>query len=407
LLRAELEKITNIDPDLVASEIAAEVAAAINQLLSLENIYDLILPFLNELATDPDGNATKISTLIVDLLLGVFNEENLKPLIAAAWQKFTELDQEQVGVIADTLTSIVEEVWINEDNITQLILPITQKIDETSLLQMGKLAAEATDSIEVLVGKINNTFPDLNLEPDYESMESQIKAILIAAKPVIGLVGGPEKAARQIAALIKTQFLSTDNLKQVFTSAINTLQNLDPQLVGEKIAAWLTNLAEVISPDIIEYLSEKLSPILNNLDPEFTAFKIAQALNGFIKENVTQENIKELILPAIEFISNINAELVARYIAQTILSLDIIKDNINEETIAAILLPVLQSISEINPKQLSQAIVDAIVNSGIFEEVITEERVSAIIALLIYNNMWENVKVVNNFREVTITLRHE
>jgi hypothetical protein len=33
LLRAELEKITNIDPDLVASEIAAEVAAAINQLL--------------------------------------------------------------------------------------------------------------------------------------------------------------------------------------------------------------------------------------------------------------------------------------------------------------------------------------------------------------------------------------
>jgi hypothetical protein len=162
----------------------------------LENIYDLILPFLNELATDPDGNATKISTLIVDLLLGVFNEENLKPLIAAAWQKFTELDQEQVGVIADTLTSIVEEVWINEDNITQLILPITQKIDETSLLQIGKLAAEATDSIEVLVGKINATFPDLNLEPDYESMESQIKAIFIAAKPVIGLVGGPEKAAQ-------------------------------------------------------------------------------------------------------------------------------------------------------------------------------------------------------------------
>jgi translation elongation factor EF-G len=105
---------------------------------------------------------------------------------------------------------------------------------------------------------------------------------------------------------------------------------------------------------------------LDNLDPEFTAFKIAQALNGFIKENVTQENIKALILPAIEFISNINAELVARYIAQTILSLDIIKDNINEEAIASILLPVLQSISEINPEQLSQAIVDAIVNSGDF-----------------------------------------
>ncbi|NVJ85769.1 MAG: hypothetical protein HWE15_05645 [Algoriphagus sp.] len=407
LIRQELEKITNIDPDVVAGEIASEITAIINQLLSTDKIYDLVLPFLDDLATDPDGSANKISTLVVDLLLGVFNEENLQPIIASAWQKFTELDDKQVEVVADTLTSIVEKVWINEENITQLILPITQKIDETSLLQMGKLAAEAVNSIEALVGKINTTFPDLNLEPDYESMEGQIRAIFIAAKPVIGLVGGPEKAAQQVAALIKTQFLSTDTLTQVFTSAINALQNLDPQLVGEKIAAWLTNLAEIISPDIIEYLSDLLSPILDNLDPEFTAFKIAQALNGFIKENVTQENIKTLILPAIEFVSNINAELVARYIAQTILSLDIIEDNINEETIAAILLPVLESISEINPEQLSQAIVNALVNSGIFEDVITEDRLSAIIALVLYNNLWNDVKVANNFKEVTITLRHE
>lgn len=407
LIRQELEKITNIDPDVVAGEIASEITAIINQLLSTDKIYDLVLPFMDDLATDPDGSANKISTLVVDLLLGVFNEENLQPIIASAWQKFTELDDKQVEVVADTLTSIVEKVWINEENITQLILPITQKIDETSLLQMGKLAAEAVNSIEALVGKINTTFPDLNLEPDYESMEGQIKAIFIAAKPVIGLVGGPEKAAQQVAALIKTQFLSTDTLTQVFTSAINALQNLDPQLVGEKIAAWLTNLAEIISPDIIEYLSDLLSPILDNLDPEFTAFKIAQALNGFIKENVTQENIKTLILPAIEFVSNINAELVARYIAQTILSLDIIEDNINEETIAAILLPVLESISEINPEQLSQAIVNALVNSGIFEDVITEDRLSAIIALVLYNNLWNDVKVANNFKEVTITLRHE
>jgi hypothetical protein len=55
LLKTELEKITNIDPDLVAGEVAAEVAGAINQLLSVENIYSLVLPYLNELATNPEA----------------------------------------------------------------------------------------------------------------------------------------------------------------------------------------------------------------------------------------------------------------------------------------------------------------------------------------------------------------
>ncbi len=61
LLKTELEKITNIDPDLVAGEIAKEVSEAVNELLSAENIYRLVQPFLNELATDPDGMAESIT----------------------------------------------------------------------------------------------------------------------------------------------------------------------------------------------------------------------------------------------------------------------------------------------------------------------------------------------------------
>ncbi len=56
---------------------------------------------------------------------------------------------------------------------------------------------------------------------------------------------------------------------------------------------------------------------------------------------------------------------------------------------------------------LAQDIVNAIVQSGIFDDVITEDRVATIISLLIYINLWEDVKIANNFEEVTILLSHD
>ena len=406
LLKTELEKITNIDPDQVATEIAKEISEAIKELFSAQNIYQLVLPYLNELATNPEGFARSISTLIVNEFFSVFKEENLKPLISSAWKKFTKLNEEQVGTIADTLTSMVETVWINQENLSRLFLPITQKIEDTPLTGMGNLAAQATDSLELLIDKLNQKFPDLNLQPDYESIEGQIKVVFIATKPVIGLAGGAEKAAADVASLIISEFLNSENLNQIFISAIHKLQELDPEIVGSTIAAWLVNIGDDVAPEIIEYLSGLLSPILDNIDPEYTAFKIAVALNSFITENVTEGNIKSLIQPALEFISNINAELLAKFIAKAILSLDIIKDVINEENIVKILLPVLQSINETNAEDLVQSLINTIVDSGIFEEVITEERVSTIIAFLMYKNLWEGIRVANNFQEVTIVLTH-
>jgi len=407
LLRPELEKITNIDADLVSRQIAAEVAKAINQGLSTENIYKLVLPFLNELSTNPDESAKVISTLVVNEFLKIFSEENVKVLIERSWEKFTELDDQQVKVIADTLTSIVEKVWINEENFKELFLPFTSKIESTSILQMGQLAKETTAALKTLIGKINEEFPDLNLSPDYDKIESQITAAFIAAKPAIILAGGAEKAAAGVGKLVIDGFFNTGNINSVFVSAINALQQLDPQVVGSTISTWLVNLADKVSPQIIEYLSDLLSPILDNINPELVSFKIAQALNKFIKQNVTEDSIKLLIQPAIDFVANINAEALARYIAKGILALDIIKDNINEEKITAILLPVLQSINAIDAKDLSQKLINAVVASGIFEDVITEKRVSAIIALLIYNNLWEQVQIANNFKEATIVLSHK
>ena len=130
-------------------------------------------------------------------------------------------------------------------------------------------------------------------------------------------------------------------------------------------------------------------------------------LNNFISENVTSEAVKNLILPLLEEITNLNAEAVASYLANLILNLDIIQDNVTKEAITQALLPVLQSIKETNVKEVAQNLITAIVNTGIFEDVITEERVSAIISLLIYKASWENVQIANNFKELSIILSHD
>ncbi len=407
LLKAELDKITNIDAELVSAQISQQIAEAINNQLTVHNIYSLLVPFMERVVANPESSADKISTLIVDLLFNIFDQDRLQLIVSDAWKKFALLDQEKVIAISDTLTNIVEDLWINEENLSAIVLPFTQKIDETSILKMGELAQQATDAIKEIVDLINVTFPDLNLDPDYTQLTSTLKAAFIAAKPVIGLVGGPEKAADEAAGLIINNFLNSEFLSGTFASAITYLQKLDPDIVGSKIASWLVNLEELIAPDLINYLTQFFSPILQNLNPEFTAFKIAQALNGFIKEKVTQESINELIYPLIYAFSQLNTEEVANYIATKILQLDLLRDNIDVETIKAILLPVMQNIKEADVPMLAQYLINAIVNSGIFEEVITEERVSAIIALILYNSAYENVKIVNNFEEATIILSHE
>lgn len=407
LINTELENITNIDPDAVSEAIASEVVQYINEQLSTEAIYDLILPYMENIPANSETISEAVSTLLVNLIFNVFDEDKLQQVISNAWTHFTQLDETKVLQIADTIASTVEDLWINPQNISQLFLPFTQKIDSTPVLQLGNLAAQTTESLQVLIETINTKFPDLNLTPDYDNIESVITAAFIAAKPWIGNTGGPEQAASEIAELVVNQFLNHDFITNAFVSAIQYLQNIDPEVAGATIASWLINLGESVSDELIVYLSDLLSPILENINPEFVSFQIAMALNDFIEAHFTQESVAALIYPFLEKFSNINTELVASYLAHKILNLDVIKDNVTQENIEAILLPVLQNVQQTNVDQLSQNLISAIVNSAIFKSVVTEDRISTIISLLIYNSAWENVRVANNFEEASIVLSHE
>ncbi len=271
---------------------------------------------------------------------------------------------------------------------------------------MGTLAQQTTDSLEVLVDKLNNTFSDLNLSPDYDQIETLIKGVLIAAKPIISSKG-PDAVAAEIAQLILDNFLNTENIEEAFSAAIHHLQAIDPETAASTIAGWLVNIQQRVSPEIIIWLSQKLSPIIQNFDPEYTSFKIAQKVNAFVEEQFTDENIEAIVLPLLQKITSANTEALANLIADKIVNSDLIKESFTEENIASILLPVLQKISATDTESVAQAIINALVSSNVFKAVFTQERISNIIAFLLYKEAYDNFKIANNFQEATIIISHE
>jgi hypothetical protein len=407
LLKTELEKITNIDAEAVSQQIGAAVAQKINDELTVDKIYNIVLPFIENITENPESSAGSIAQLIVNLFGSIFDENKIKDIIRPAWVEFTMLDSTKVSAVSDTLAGVIQNVWLNEANISSIVLPFAERIDSTSILQMGALAQEVTDSIQTLIDKINAKLPDLNLNPDYQSMKSQIQTIFIAAKPLIGLAGGPQQAADDVAAILVSQILNKSNISSAVAAGINFLQGIDSETATNTLTTWLINLATEISPSLINYLQDLLAPIIENLNPDYTAFKIAQALNGFIQNNVTESAIANLVLPILNGITNINAEAVANYLAVQLLDSELIKENINQENIKNIMLPILQDLKDTDVEELVNSLIQELVNSDLFKSVVTEETISTVISLIIYNSAWEKVKVANNFKEVTIILTHE
>ena len=402
-----LQKITSINADSVSVSMAEEISETINEQLSVDNLYNALLPFMDNLAQDPENTAEQIAVLIKDLIYKVFDQDHLQEIISTAWEQFTEMDEQEVDSISGILTDIVEDRWINAENLAGLFLPFTSQIEDTPLTQMGDLASQATDSLEQWVDELNEKFPETDLDPDYDQVSNAIYAIMVAAKPLISVAGGAESAADSIAQLILDDFLTGTHIQDAFESAINYLQAIDPDQAGQTIATWLVNLEGEIDPELVEKLTQLLSPILQNMDPDYTAFKIAEAINTFVTENITEESLQSLILPLLQKVTNLNTEALASVIAGAILNSSIIQDNITQDNIEALLLPVLQKIQGTDVDQVAQQIVDALMNNNVVKTIFTPEHVANIIAFILYKEAWDNVKIANNFEEVSIVLSHE
>jgi hypothetical protein len=404
-IKDELGKIGNLDPEELAPSMTEEIVSSISSELTTEEIINVVSIYMDGLEhQDPESMADHIATLIVDILYRVFDEENLEKIIEPIWMKFAQMSEAQIDTIALKFTEIVQEHWLNVDTLTKVFLPITEKIDDTPLSKMDELAWQATDSLEVLVNKLNNHFPGLGLDPDYDNIQPKIKAILIAAKPVIS-TQGPEKVAQEIASLIINEFLNTETIESAFVKALEYLQSIDPSTAAATIAQWLVNIEERIEPELIEWLTEKLGPILDNQNPKLTSRAIANRVREYTIPHFNQGNISELVLRELNETLEINGRGVAKHIAQMIIDHRLAKEGIDLEQLAEVIRPELDDNGD--GESIGDKISDAMEASDMIRSGQSPDIIAKIISFLIYRKLWNNAKIANNFKEATIIIRHE
>jgi hypothetical protein len=400
-----LDKIHNLKADSLTPVITTEIADQIGVELAVEPIYDAILPFTATLdQDDSDSKAEKIATLIVKILEDIFSEENLEKIIEPIWDKFTKLSPAQIDSIALQLTEITQEQWFNVDTLSQVFLPITEKIDDTPVSQLGELAQEATDSLEVFVDKLNSRFPGLGLDPDYDNIESIIQSILVAAKPVIG-IQGPEKVADEIAQVLITEVFNTENIESTFVAALDYLQTIDPSVAAETIATWIVNLEQKIEPELIEWLTEKLGPILDNQNHKLTSFRIGNKVNEYSLANFGFGTIKELVLKELNATVDVNLKELAKHIAKVLIERGLIKNGIEIEQLAEKIRPELEDDGGENP--IGDKIRDAMEANDFIGSGPPPDLIGKIISFLLYKEAWDEFKIANNFKDATIILKHE
>lgn len=407
IVQKELDQILDFDSEEVSQKISQAIVNTIHQQLNTENLYTLLLPYVEQITASPEESAASISKGIIVLIGQVLSEEKINTVVAKAWNSFSEIHESDINIIADTLTTVIEKNWMNEKNIYGLILPSVQKIEDTSLFKMGELAEETTQSIKGIVDVVNATFEGIDLNPDYEKMASTLKAAFIAAKPVISLNGGAEKTTEQLSTLIKNEFLSHQFIQSSIFTGITALQNIPAETVAPKITALITSIGGYVSPEIEKYIADKLVLLINDTDAEYLSFKVAKAVHSAITILISEENMNVLLFPLIDKIGNTNTEKIGNFIAQKVMELDIIRDNINQENVSEILTNILQNAQNIGSENMAQGIIDAVINTGIFESTITEERVTLVISLILYNAAYQDVKVANNFSSVAIVLEHQ
>ncbi|NLR93985.1 hypothetical protein [Flammeovirga agarivorans] len=407
IIQEELNNILDFDAEEVSKKISEEVASLVSEKLSTEQIYEYILPYMDEATNHPKESAENISKALIKLVGSVLSEENVSAIVNKAWESFTEMKPEEVTEIALVFTSTIEENWINEANIYYVLYPFVQKIEDTSILKMGELADEATDAIKSIVDIVNDTFDDIQLDPDYDTISSTLKTAFTAAKPIISLNGGAEKTTTQISSLVKNEFLSTQFIQNTIESIIIKLQQIPSEEAAKKITGLLSRIGQYLSPEVEKYITTKLTLAFTDKDPEYLSFKIAKSVNTAITNLINEENLTSIVFPVIEKIRNLDTEQIGSFVANKIMDLDIIQDNINQENVSKIITDILVEAQDLGSENIAQGIINGVVNSGIFENTITEERVSLVISLILYNAAYQDVKVANNFSSATIVLEHK
>jgi len=394
------------NPEQKAQALAVQIANRIQTNISQADIYNAILPILQNFE---DETLPTLVPALAEAIYGVissaFSEENIYNKIYPLWTSFSEVDSTTIVAVADTLGTVLTNHFFNADSLTTKLIPFIQTLRTTSTVQIPALAQDIIDVVLIpLMDSPNATFPDLDLNPDWNSIKPILTSTLTLIKSSIGSQTNEEAAAALAESIIGIMDLA---ISKAVETAIFYLQDIPADQASQVIAAWINNLVVVAEPQIVAFLEAKL----NALADLFLAEDVAENLSGLIYDKILEvfsaDNIYTLIYPLLEHLSEIDIEAAAQKITNWLLELNLIKDNITEERALAALTEIIsQLIGNINVDEASQKLVDLILQSDIVQN-IDGNVLKQLIEIKTYNFLIDLGNDINAIDTIEISIKKQ
>ena len=255
-----LESIKTDNPEERASELAKRVADKIEASLSQSNLYDTLLPVVQEIENETlPVLASRIAIAVYSKIATELSEENIYNRVYPIWDEFTSADSTTVIETADTLAAIASARFFDADTLTEKMIPFVQKIDETGTIKLSALAQEIIDDVLIpTVDDINESFPGLELDPDWGTVKPIVTSLLTAIKAKLGSSSVEELSAELAIGIIS---IMDAILQKAFEKAIYSLQDIPADQVASVVASWLTNLVQMVEQPVIDFIEDKLNTI--------------------------------------------------------------------------------------------------------------------------------------------------
>lgn len=364
-----LQNLQAEDPEDTASELARRMADKIEASLSLSDIYDTLLPIMQNTENEVlPVLSSRIAAAVYEKIASELSEENIYNRVYPIWEDFTGADSIQVSEAADTLAAIGSARFFDADTLTGKLTPFVQSIADTPTRNLTQLAQEIIDStLMPIVDQLNETFPGLELDPNWTSIKPVITGVLTGIKAKLGTSTVEELSAELADAIISIMEVV---LREGFEAAIYNLQEIPADLAGSVIASWLTNLVEMVEQPVIDFIEGKLNEIFKKFEAEKAAQELSVLIHDKILEVFNEERLYNLFLPLLEAIQEADIEEIARAISRWIVDTGLLPDDLTEEDLVAVLALLLEDlIAQIDPDEATQNLLDFLRDSDLVKNI--------------------------------------
>ena len=363
-----LQNLQAEDPEEKASEISKRIAEKIQASLTQADLYEVLLPIMQDFENEKlPVLSSRIAAEVYNKIASELSEENIYNRVYPVWEQFTTADSTTVTETADTLAAIAKARFFNKDSLTLKLQPFVQSIEDTPTRSLSVLAQDIIDSVFVpAVDQINEAFPGLELDPEWNSIKPIITSILTTIKAKLSSSTVEELSADLAESIIG---IIEVILQKGFEKAIYNLQQIPADQAASVIASWVTNMVEMAEQPVIDFIESKLDEILQKFEADKAAQVLSKLIHSKIIEVFSEENLYNLFLPLLGAFQETDLEKISRTIASWITELGLLPEDLTEEELITSLSVLIGDlIGNVDPDNITQKLVDLLLNNKLVEK---------------------------------------